>query len=289
MLHFYQIGIHWICLGVQWHRPNTVSTTPRTQLCRVPACHREIKLVFVEDEVSCRSVRCRPLSFLCKFLNNYGGGGCPTRLSEFAGRYFWLLVCVRLLRRGCVGSLSTHWVGSEEIGFKRLQEVGNVLGKSGTNVKLLTSEAFALWCPSHASASILRTKSFQLLWFHHQTLPIGGAKCCALSPPHTHTLLLGGSSMGTQDTPPPYFEGGELKETSSRKNLDGKGWFLGRAKKLEGLKLGGDIIDDRILSKLLKKNITPKNCPPLPFSPPKPWKSETFSNLFFIFISHGHF
>ena len=58
--------------------------------------------------------------------------GVPSRLSEYAGWYCRVYVRVHLLRResstrGWVGQLSTHWVGGEGDGFKKLWEVGNLV------------------------------------------------------------------------------------------------------------------------------------------------------------------
>ena len=64
------------------------------------------------------------------------------------------------------------WVGGEEGGFKKMQEVGSLLGyltaveklflfcQSGTTVPRLTNADSAPWRPSHTAAGMLHTKSF---------------------------------------------------------------------------------------------------------------------------------
>ena len=79
---------------------------------------------------------------------------------------------------GLVGWVPTHWVRSEEGRFikkihkktcerlaaclARPSSLGKLifLNESGTLVQLLTGAAAAPWGPTHASASMLQTKSF---------------------------------------------------------------------------------------------------------------------------------
>ena len=52
----------------------------------------------------------------------------------------------------------------------------------------------------------------------------------------------------------------------------------------------GHITIDRMLPTVVKNShLTPKNSPSPPFSPPIPWKLETFPFLLLIFIIHGYF
>ena len=98
-------------------------------------------------------------------LHTWGGG---LRLSEYAGWYFRMFALVHLLQResstwptpmGAYCALYARCAQTPPIARKNYYLLF-LLGESGTVVPLLTSAASAPWCPSHASAGMLHTKSF---------------------------------------------------------------------------------------------------------------------------------